>query len=131
MNRRLLAIFLAAVFAAQSLGVAGALHLAFEHASCLACGPESAHHHGAEGGPDTLAPTDCGPQHSAHDPAHCPICQVLAAAKPLAPAGPAPLQRSAPVSIEAPAARTLRPHHWPISTLGPRAPPTWPLPASV
>lgn len=129
MNRRPLTILLTAIFAAQAAGLTETLHLLAEHCQC------DGHHHAGDDNvvakSTTSVEPDGGRHKEAHDPAHCGICQALAAFKPLHFAKSLLAIYPEPLQIVSPSADHSRPSSTHISVLGPRAPPSSHLHTSV
>ncbi|MBS3822210.1 MAG: DUF2946 domain-containing protein [Planctomycetes bacterium] len=124
-----------AVIALQGTGLLHAIHLAVEHAPPTGHGCESGHCGHDHGGSQSTHPDgkavlslddgqDSGHGHGHyHDPATCPICQMLASLWAISVAPSAGLSASLPTTYQVAAPESLPLTQIALATLGPRAPP--------
>ena len=123
MNRHSLTVLLAAVFTAHAAGLTGAIHLAMKH-----CAHADQANVSVDGGPErwigiAALHAELYVHKLAHDPAHCAICQALAAFKTLHVVRSVSIAAIEPSTAIRSAARA-HPLNTPApATLGPRAPP--------
>ena len=115
-----------AVIALQGTGLLRALHLAVKHAPPSRHGGTESARSSVEAGFNLLSSQDSGHgcDHHQHNPAPCPVCQVLASVKVVFATPSAGLSPSLPPTFRIGMLEGFPLPQISLLTLGPRAPPT-------